>query len=87
MITSECWADCCEYCIKVDPSPTRELDPCTEMTKRCKGDTCRDCKPCKAFAAGVDFQDVMAMLKARPSKVRFGRIDPQAVPIPQRRLT
>jgi hypothetical protein len=52
MIPSECWADCCEYCIKVDPSPTKEIDPCTEMTKRCKGDSCSTCRPCKAFAPG-----------------------------------
>ena len=57
--------DCCDICIKNDPSPTREIDPCTVMTKRCKGDSCAKCGHCSAFALAPGQEDAYSRAKQR----------------------
>jgi len=66
---SKIWADCCEICIRNDPSPTREIDPCTVMTRRCKGDTCDACKGCSCFALAPGCEDTFKRLRKRPRAV------------------
>lgn len=66
MISPEIWADCCDFCIRADDSK-REIEPCSKMTARCKGDTCQVCKPCPDFVAAVEFTNALTLARTRSS--------------------
>lgn len=79
MISPEIWADCCDFCVRADDSK-REIEPCRKMTARCKGDTCRTCKPCPDFLAAAEFTNALILAKKRFSgtgSVSKGRTCPR----------
>ncbi|MDW5563934.1 MAG: hypothetical protein SA339_11980 [Methanomassiliicoccus sp.] len=57
--------DCCEGCQFID-GDGKEIEACRDMTKRCRGDSCDSCPPCKRFAASTGFVDGRSLGKMRP---------------------
>lgn len=58
------YSDCCDYCVRADDLK-REVEPCTRMRSRCKGDSCAPCRPCTAFVAAPESNAARAIARRR----------------------
>jgi hypothetical protein len=61
---NEIWDDCCDFCVKVDDTKC-EVEVCTKMVARCRGDSCSTCKVCKDFAPSLEFTSTLALARRR----------------------